>query len=420
MSKVMAWGGGLVLAGVLAGCGQPAGGLVAGSSWGKVTGVPGLDALVRGNGGGAQVSSGSCSSAGNCSAGGHYWDRGEQAFVAVERNGRWGKATGVPGLAALNQGRYASVYALSCAPAGGCAAGGEYTPEAYGQDFDGFLAAEENGRWGKAVTLPAEDGSVDAIFCVSAGNCLAGGTEAPAYTSNFHGFVAIERSGHWGKPVAVPGLLALSKGQNADVISAWCSSAGNCSIGGYTDGGGGYPEQAFVAVEQNGKWGTATRVPGLAALNKGKDAQVNSVSCASAGSCVAGGYYTESDGGSQGFVAVEQNGRWGKAAPVPGLAALDKGDSPTAVNSVSCTRAGGCVAGGFYTDRSRHRQGFVAREDNGVWRRPVPLPGLGALNHGGSAEVNSVWCAPSGNCAAGGAYTGPAPHLARGFVTQAR
>jgi hypothetical protein len=133
---------------------------VAGSSWGKVTWVPGLDALVRGNGGGAQVSSVSCSSAGNCAAGGHYWDRGEQAFVAVERNGRWGKATGVPGLAALNQGRYASVYALSCGPAGGCAAGGEYTPEAYGQDFDGFLAAEENGRWGKAVSHRGQLGVV--------------------------------------------------------------------------------------------------------------------------------------------------------------------------------------------------------------------------------------------------------------------
>ena len=55
---------------------------------------------------------------------------------------------------------------------------------------------------------------------------------------------------------------------------------------------------AATAAEA-GTWGRAIAVPGLAALNKGRNA-VNSVSCASAGSCVAGGSY---DGrGVQGFV----------------------------------------------------------------------------------------------------------------------
>ncbi len=159
-------------------------------------------------------------------------------------------------------------------------------------------------------------------------------------------------------------------------------------------------------------------MPGLAALNKGQNAQVNSVSCASAGNCVAGGYYSEKNGRTQGFVAVERNGRWGKATRVPGLAALNKGGRPAAVNSVSCTRTGRCVAGGFYTDRSRHRQGFVTSEHNGRWGSPIPLPGLAALNTRGSAQVGSVWCA-AGSCAAGGAYTGRSGRY-QGFVTQAR
>ena len=295
VSKVMTWGIGMALAGVLAGCGQSASaGLVDRGSWGRAINVPGLGALVRGNGGGTQVNSVSCASAGNCVAGGSYWDGGDQAFVAVERNGRWGKAIGVPGVAALNAGRFAHVYAVSCVPAGDCAVGGNYTQPG-GQDVAGFVTAEKNGVWSKAVTLPAEDdGSVDAIYCVSDGNCLAGGTEAPDYFDNFHGFIAQERNGHWGKPAAVPGLFALSKGEGADVIAVWCASAGNCSAGGYTDGGAASFEQAFVVSQRNGKWGLAARVPGLAALNKGQDAQVNSVSCtSSAGNCVAGGYYTE-------------------------------------------------------------------------------------------------------------------------------
>jgi hypothetical protein len=423
MSKIVTWCAGLAVAGVLAGSGQSAAAedRVAGVSWGRVIEVPGLAALNTGKGGGAEVDSVSCSSAGNCVAGGSYTSRhGQQAFVAVERRGRWGKATGVPGLAALNGGGYAAVYAVSCAPAGSCAAGGEYA-EADGQDFDGFLAVEENGAWGKAVTFPGggEDGSVDSMFCVSAGNCLAGGTAGPDYFSNFDGFVAQERNGRWGKPVAVPGLVALSKGENADVIAMWCASTGNCAAGGYTDGGGGYPERGFVVSQRHGKWGAAMRVPGLEALNTGRDAQVNSVSCASAGNCLAAGYYSEENGRTQGFAAIERHGRWGKATGVPGLAALDTGGRPTMVWSVSCAPTGRCTAGGFYIDRSRHRQGFVTSEDNGRWGTPIPLPGLEALNTDGSAQVNSVWCAPAGSCAAGGYYTGHSRNF-QGFVTQAR
>jgi hypothetical protein len=57
--------------------------------------------------------------------------------------------------------------------------------------------------------------------------------------------------------------------------------------------------------------GTAKLVPGLAALNHGKFAAVNSVSCASPGNCSAGGYYKEaSHGSSKAFVVGETNGNW--------------------------------------------------------------------------------------------------------------
>jgi hypothetical protein len=46
-----------------------------------------------------------------------------------------------------------------------------------------------------------------------------------------------------------------------------------------------------VAVERNGVWGRAIKVPGLAALNKGQSGAGNSVSCASAGNLAVGGSY---------------------------------------------------------------------------------------------------------------------------------
>ena len=49
-----------------------------------------------------------------------------QAFVVDEANGHWGNAAEVPGTAALNQGGNAGVFALSCASASHCSAGGYY------------------------------------------------------------------------------------------------------------------------------------------------------------------------------------------------------------------------------------------------------------------------------------------------------
>src|SRR5689334_2618782 len=79
------------------------------------------------------------------------------------------------------------------------------------------------------------------------------------------------------------------------------------------------------AAASGGTWGIAKEVPGAAALNKGGFAQLLSVSCGRAGSCSAGGSYTDASGHGQAFVAVEARGIWGRAEEVPGTAALNKG-----------------------------------------------------------------------------------------------
>jgi hypothetical protein len=155
-------------------------------------------------------------------------------------------------------------------------------------------------------------------------------------------------------------------------------------------------------------------VPGLAALNTGGFVEIDSVSCSSAGNCAAGGNYAYDRGGDmQGFVAVEQHGRWGRAIEVPGLAALSTGGY-SEIDSVSCGSAGNCAVGGDYSDR-RGQQGFVAVRRHGRWATAIPVPGLEALNKGGLADVNSVSCAPAGSCAAGGDYW-DSRHNSRGFV----
>jgi hypothetical protein len=288
--------------------------------WGDAVRLPGSARLNAG--GNAQVLSLSCPSAGNCAAGGYYTDGAthNQMFVASERNGHWGNAIKVPGSAGLNPHAKAWVYSVSCPSAGNCAAGGYYTDSSY--DIEAFVATERNGRWGKALKVPGTAAlnaggvaSVNWVSCPSAGNCTAGGYYTDHAFRN-QAFVASERNGRWGNAIKVPGTASLDAGGNAQVFSVSCPSRGTCAaVGYYTDRSQGI--QAFVASERNGRWRTAFEVPGLAALNTGGNAEAFSVSCPTAGNCAAVGYYTDRSSRSQALVVTERNGRWGNAIKVP-------------------------------------------------------------------------------------------------------
>jgi hypothetical protein len=372
-------------------------------TWGTAQEVPGTAALN--SGGQAQVNSVSCASPGNCSAGGFYTEAAEgdqQAFVVTETSGTWGTAEEVPGTATLNTGGQAQVNSVSCASPGDCSAGGTYSGGSIPQ---AFVVTESNGTWGTAeevtgiATHTHYDEQVISVSCGSAGNCSVAGY----YSVGISGqqvFIANQTNGTWGAAAAVPGTAALNAG-SAQVTSVSCASAGNCGVAGVftADDGNG---QAFIAGEANGTWGRAGEVPGLAALNGGALAQVTSVSCASAGTCVAGGQDADSSGLGQAFVAAEANSTWGTAQNIPGLAALNTGGRAQ-VNAVSCTSAGNCSVGGFFVDSTGNQHGFVATETNGTWGTAQESPGAN-LNADGYAQVTSISCASAGNCSAGGQY----------------
>ena len=295
----------------------------------------------------------SCASAGNCSAGGA---DGAGAFVVSETNGTWGTAQQVPGSTALGGFEIISV---SCASAGNCSAGGNARNS--NNLWRPFVVDETHGTWGTAQVVPGITAlgrggdELRMLSCGAAGSCSAVGDYFSA-ASGRQAFVVTETGGTWGKALEVPGTA--QPGPEAEAVSVSCASAGNCSAGGL------YGAGAFVVSETNGTWGTAQQVPGSAALG-GFD--VISVSCASAGNCGAGGDSMVSSRPQHGqvFVADQTGGTWGNAQQVPGTAALNQGQDGS-LASVSCGSAGNCGAGGFYTDSSGHQQAFVASETNGT------------------------------------------------------
>ena len=389
--------------------------------------------------GSAEIEAISCPSAGDCTAGGWYLDAAfhRQAFVVTEKNGSWRNAAQLPGSAALNTGKDAQIESISCPSAGNCGATGAYAKDVNGQHLPlPFLATEKNGTWGKPQAVkgtPAEGGFVrsgqisckspgncstyvtyepdsetvyssvvsekngtwgtakrlgvalNSLSCGSPGNCSAGGS------SSTGPIVISEKNGTWGKPENVPGI-ARHAGDNPlfggpAVAAVSCSSAGNCAaVGSFVSGDEAAP---FVVAEKNGTWGKAAQVPGLAAITHGGSG-LDAVSCASTGNCSAGGTYVSGLSGAddinEAFVVNQRNGTWGKAEEVPGIAALnvvfpDFG-ADAVVNSVSCKSAGNCSAGGSYMNAAYEYEAFVVSEKNGTWGKAEEVPGTGALNAG--------------------------------------
>jgi hypothetical protein len=283
-----------------------------------------------------------------------------QGYVVSQTGGIWGSAKQVPGLAALNAGGAAEVQWVSCVSAGNCAAGGYYTASSGASEP--FVVSQTGGTWGSAQQVPGigtlntQQGEMTTLSCGSVGNCSAGGSYTDG-SGNIQAWLATEAGGVWGSAQEVPGTAALNTAGFAVLQSMSCRSAGNCSAGGWYTG----PHiQGFVITETGGTWGSAQQVPNLAALNTGGDAQLWSVSCASAGNCDAGGSYFDA-AGEQAFVVTQTKGTWGKAQEVPGTATLNvNGEAQT--QSLSCATAAHCAAAGIYGDSSSAFQVFVATQ----------------------------------------------------------
>jgi hypothetical protein len=301
--------------------------------------------------------------------------------------------------ASSQQPSMGAIGTVSCASPGNCSAGGTYV------DQSGFsypsVADEQRGVWGhpaKVEGLPTPRYSVTlagtvSVSCASPGNCSAGGLYGVGYNSA--AFVVSEKQGRWGPAERITGLPDLDASGTAEIESVSCGSPGNCGAGGFYDTS--TTQQAFVITERHGIWGAAEPVAGLAQLNTGGHAAIDSVSCASARNCVAGGYYS-TETSSQDFVVTQKHGTWGTARHLP--TPVNGGGS--AIDAVSCARPGTCtVAGYYYNDTSSGL--FVVSEKQGTWAAAEPVPGPAWLNSA-LAGINSLSCASPGNCSATGSY----------------
>jgi hypothetical protein len=348
------------------------------------------------------ISTVSCASPGNCGAGGVFVDHSGFIYpsVADEQRGVWDHPAKVEGLPAPQYANTeAGMVSVSCASPGNCSAGGLY---GVGYNSAAFVVSEKQGRWGSAdriTGLPdldtSEDAEIESVSCGSPGNCSAGGYYDTSSTQQ--AFVVTEQHGIWGAAEPVAGLPQLNTGGLATIESVSCAWGLNCSAGGYYSTKTSI--QAFVVTQQNGRWGKARDLP--TPVN-GEGSAIDAVSCAWPGNCSAAGYYGTSSG-QQAFVVSENFGTWAAAEPVPGLAGLNKGGNAQ-IYALSCASPGNCSAGGYYGTSVTFSAAFVVTENHGTWGTAEPVQGPAWIDSQGYAGIESLSCASPGNCSATGSY----------------
>jgi len=391
-----------------------------GGTWGTVipvslaAGAPAGTQFVSGS-----VTSVSCASPGNCAAiGTVYTDTSSTGtdtpypVVLNETGGTWATPEPVTGITSSTPNQGVVTADVSCAAPGECAA--VWTYDDASGDGHAYLIDESGGTWAQAqpVTLGTISNSLGSISCPAPGDCTAVGGYSDGAGSG-EPFVMDSSGGTWGAPQEVQGIAGLSSPSpvSAGLTSVSCASAGNCVAGGtyrLSSATEAVDEQVFLATETGGTWGQAQQVAGVAALDSGGWANVRSVSCAGSGECAATGVYKGATNGDFGWAATESGGSWAPAQQLPAPAASIQ----TTPNEVSCATGGYCVVAGRYVPAAGGSyRVFEATYTAGAWSAQ-DMPGITGLE----GDALNVSCAAPGYCAASGFYFPAGSGLDQAFV----
>lgn len=355
-----------------------------------------------------ELSGPSCTSAGNCTAVGTYrTGRQEQPIVFTDTNGKWGPGTPLKTASSSTPKQFAanSLVSVSCPAVGDCAAVGfsinqrlRTTP---------LLATERSGHWTIAVAqMPANaaastavdsqggnspGGLLSSVSCPAVNDCVAAGF----YTDQ--GFqqqpmVVDQSPTGWdqGQELTLPASGAVDTGgQTAQITTIDCPDVGDCAaVGSFTDTD--QNQQGLLLDETGGTWATgvaATLPAGFTDSVARQFAGFQSVSCPTAGNCVAVGHYNEQNAGhtTLSLVDDETAGSWSNAtnAQLPANAAHTQ---HAAVEGVDCVSGSGsgpvagadCALVGGYANSSSQWRGFSERTTGGTAQKTTgfAIPGV--------------------------------------------
>jgi len=274
--------------------------------------------------------------------------------------------------------------AVSCPTDKMCVAVGESSFSSTGT----MLAERWNGHTWSVTRLAHPPGATNSfltgVSCTSARACTAVGVDFVPATGG--GPLAERWNGSRWTLQVTP-----NPGQSGVPLAAVsCGSATSCTAVGYYDFGSLGFTSSTLAEHWDGRRWAASSLPSAGDLG----GDLSAVSCPSRTTCTAAGYYngTSDEGPGTAPLAMRGNsGRW-VVEPTPGDATEN---GTTGLTGVSCPTAGTCTAVG-----ENAGGGPLAMHWDGLkWRTQTAADELGVLG------FNGVSCASASACTAiGGSY----------------
>jgi len=354
-----------------------------------------------------------CGAPGSCFQVGFYIDSSgyQQPSLGVIADGSAEQYFSLAGVVPANasttpSGDYLS--GISCPNVAQCEVAGTYSVASGGQapyafEWDAFGGYDISPSSVVEISLPADaastpSGSLYAVSCWSAGNCVGVGSYAS--TSSRQPLIATESNGTWHQgftPASEPSGFS-----NGTLYGVSCPTANNCfAVGRDTVSG---KSQAITYQLTNGTWQSS---PVLAPLpndvnTSSPEAGFNAVSCLPSGACEAVGSYRNATNNVQPLTLQRAAGNWQSPATVT-LPADSVSPSDGELYSVSCIATDGlCEATGYYSVTGGYNS-MAVLDRGGTWRgaQTVVAP-VGFSSTPPETGLYGVACQQSGTCVAAG------------------
>ena len=341
-----------------------------------------------------------CASASSCVATDSYTDSsgGKQGLLVTGSGTSW-TATEAPLPANAAADPDVGLGSVACPSASSCVVPGEYT-DSSGLEHVLLLTGSGTSWTATEVPLPAnaDDAviSLASVACSSASSCVAAGSATDP--SGNGQMLLVTGSGTSWTAAEVPPPANAAPEPDLDLASVACPSASSCvAAGSYFDASGG--EQGLLVTGSGTSW-TATEAPLPANAAADPMAELSSVACPSASSCVAAGGYSDSSGDGQALLLTGSGTSWtATEAPLPASAANPGGG----LGSVVCPSVSSCVAVGGYNDASGEEHALLLTGSGTSWTAAqVPAPANAGAEYAGT--LTSVACTSASSCVVAGQY----------------
>ncbi len=199
--------------------------------------------------------------------------------------------------------------------------------------------------------------------------------------------------GTW-TPVKAPLPADARANPSANLQSVACPAASSCIAAGYYNGTGA--GEGLLETLSGGGWTPVTApLPSDAATNPG--VYLYSAACPAVSSCVAVGGYTGTNG-SPALIETLSGTTW---TPIEAPLPADATNQGAALSSIACPSASACIAVGGYHTSLTVGSGLLETFSGTSW---APMTAPVPSGNGAGTDLSSVACPSASTCLAVGSY----------------